>query len=463
MFKKDIYIDRRNKLRSKMKSGLVVIIGNNESPVNYPSNGYHFRQDSNFLYFFGINQAGFVGVMDIEADNDCIYADDFSLDDIIWMGDLPTVKEQAAMVGVSSTYSLRELQLTLQNAIKSGRRIHFLPQYRTDNRMFLQSMIGVDTAFQPQYVSQELIKAIVSLREIKSVEEIEDIERACEIGYEMHTTAMRICREGIYEREIAGVIEGIALSKGAGVSFHSIVSQNGETLHNHCHANKLQNGRLLLIDAGAETPMNYCSDNTRTIPVSGKFSPLQRDIYNIVVSMVDRAMDIIKPGVTYKSVHLEVMKVLVEGLSSVSLMKGNVEDAVAAGAGAMFMPHGLGHLMGLDVHDMEDLGENFVGYNQEIERDAQFGLASLRMAKRLEKGHVLTVEPGIYFIPALLKKWQEQKINANFINYDKVSQVLGLGGIRIEDDVLITETGRRILGKKRIPYTVEQVESFMKK
>ena len=331
------------------------------------------------------------------------------------------------------------------------------------NKLFLQNLLGINVSAQPDYVSRELLQAVISLREIKSHEEIEEIERACDIGYEMHTTAMRICREHLYERDIAGAIEGVALSKGAGVSFHNIVSQHGETLHNHNHSGKLENGRLLLIDAGAETVLNYCSDNTRTFPVSGKFTSLQRDMYSIVVGMIDRAMDLIKPGITYKSVHLEAMKVLVDGLKSMGLMKGNTEDAVAGGAGALFMPHGLGHQMGLDVHDMEGLGENNVGYDQTVERSDQFGLASLRMGKMLRPGHVITVEPGMYFIPALLDKWQKQKIHSNFIQYDKVREILGLGGIRIEDDVLITENGKKILGKKRIPYTVEQVETFMQR
>ena len=463
MFKKDCYIERRNRLRKKIKSGLVLIPGNSEVPVNYPANTGHFRQDSNFLYFFGLNQPDYVGVLDVEADNDCIYGNDYSLDDIIWMGNVPSLREQAEQVGITSTYSLRELQLTIQNAVRQGRKIHFLPQYRAANKLFLQTLLGIDITAQPDYVSRELLQAVVSLREIKTHEEVEEIERACDIGYEMHTTAMRICREHLYERDIAGAIEGVALSRGAGVSFHSIVSQHGETLHNHNHAGKLENGRLLLIDAGAETVLNYCGDNTRTFPVSGKFSPLQRDVYSVVVGMIDRAMALVKPGVAYKNVHLEAMKVLVDGLKEIGLMKGSTEDAVAAGAGALFMPHGLGHQMGLDVHDMEGLGEDNVGYDQTVERSDQFGLASLRMGKMLRPGHVITVEPGIYFIPALLDKWQGQKIHANFIRYDKVREMLGFGGIRIEDDVLITENGRKILGKKRIPYTAEQVETFMQR
>lgn len=463
MFDKEVYISRRNALRSKIKSGLVLILGNSEAPMNYPSNTYHFRQDSNFLYFFGLPHADFVGVLDVEADTDCLYGNDYSLDDIIWMGPQPTLKELAEQVGVQSTYSLRDLYITIQGAILKGRKIHFLPPYRGENVLLLESLLGIKSDRIKSYVSAELIRAVVSLREIKSPEEIEQIDHACDIGYEMHTTAMKMCRPGLMERDIAGAIEGVALSKGSGVSFHSIVSQNGETLHNHFHGNKLEAGRMLLMDAGAENVMNYCSDFTRTIPVSGRYTSLQKDVYNVLLSVFEKAMELIKPNVTYRSVHLDCAKVLSEGLISLGLMKGNAEDAVQNGAHALFMPHGLGHQLGLDVHDMEGLGEDFVGYDEEVERSTQFGLASLRMGRRLKKGHVITVEPGIYFIPALVEKWKKEKINVNFIDYDKVKEMYGFGGMRVEDDVVVTDTGKRILGKRRIPYTVEQIENIMAK
>ena len=463
MFDKEVYISRRNALRSKIKSRLVLILGNSDAPMNYPSNTYHFRQDSNFLYFFRLPHADFVGVLDVEADTDCLYGNDYSLDDIIWMGPQPTLKELAEQVGVQSTYSLRDLYITIQGAILKGRKIHFLPPYRGENVLLLESLLGIKSDRVKSYVSAELIRAVVSLREIKSPEEIEQIDHACDIGYEMHTTAMKMCRPGLMERDIAGAIEGVALSKGSGVSFHSIVSQNGETLHNHFHGNKLEAGRMLLMDAGAENVMNYCSDFTRTIPVSGRYTSLQKDVYNVLLSVFEKAMELIKPNVTYKSVHLDCAKVLSEGLISLGLMKGNAEDAVQNGAHALFMPHGLGHQLGLDVHDMEGLGEDFVGYDEEVERSTQFGLASLRMGRRLKKGHVITVEPGIYFIPALVEKWKKEKINVNFIDYDKVKEMYGFGGMRVEDDVVVTDTGKRILGKRRIPYTVEQIENIMAK
>lgn len=463
MFSKETYVTRRDRLRRKMKSGVILFPGNGESPVNYKANTFHFRQDSNFLYFFGLNHPDYVGLLDVESGVDSLYGDDYTIDDIIWMGPQPSLKEKAQSVGVNGAYPMKDLYAALEKIIRSGRTVHFLPPYRAQNIQLLESLTGISHSHLGQYVSEELIKAVVSLREIKNGEEIARIEEACEIGYQMHTAAMKMCRPGLVERDIAGEIEGIALSKGAGVSFHSIVSQNGETLHNHYHGNVLEAGRLLLIDAGAEDTMNYCSDFTRTIPVGGTFSQKQKDIYNIVLAANDKAFELIKPGVTYKSVHLECSKVIAQGLIGLGLMKGDAGEAVANGAHALFMPHGLGHQMGLDVHDMEDLGENYVGYDEETQRSTQFGLGALRMGKRLSPGHVFTVEPGIYFIPALIKKWETEKINHSFICFDKLRPYLDFGGIRIEDDALVTENGSRMLGKKRIPATVEQIEDFMQK
>ena len=463
MFKKEIYLKRRNTLRSKVKSGLILMPGNRETPYNYPSNTYHFRQDSTFLYYFGLNHADMVGVIDIDADTDCIYANDYTIDDIIWMGDQPTVRQLAAEAGVGSTYPLRELAAVVANAVASGRKVHFLPPYRADISAMIERLLGISAASVPVYASRELTAAVISMREIKEPEEIEEIEKACEIGYAMHTTAMRMCRPGTAEREIAGVVEGIALSRGAGVSFHNIITQNGQTLHNHNHSGILEQGRLMLMDAGAENSMNYCSDNTRTMPVGGKFSPLQRDVYNVLVSAFEHAIELIKPDVRYLDVHLAACRRITEGLKELGFMKGDVDEAVASGAHALFMPHGLGHQMGLDVHDMEGLGETAVGYDSQTERSSQFGLASLRMGKKLRKGHVITCEPGIYFIPALLDKWEREHINGSFIDYDKVRSMATFGGMRVEDDILVTETGRKVLGGHRIPYTADQIEDYMAK
>lgn len=462
MFKKETYAQRRQALKKKMKSGLVLLPGNVEAPANYPANTYKFRQDSTFLYFFGLDIPGLIGLIDVEADTDCLYGDDFTIDDIIWMGPQPTIRELGEKVGVSNTYTLFELQGIILKAIKQGRKIHFLPPYRDRNNLKLRSLLGLRSEAMLNYVSIDLIKAVVSLRELKDADEIAEIEKACDIGYEMHTTAMKMCRPGIKEREIAGAIEGIALRKGWGLSFTSIVSEHGETLHNHYYGNKLQPGRMLLVDAGASTDMYYASDFTRTMPIDGKFTQKQKDIYNIVLEANNNTFKLITPGITYKELHLEAAKILSVGLKDLGILKGEVDDIVQNGAYALFMPHGLGHQMGLDVHDMEDLGEKYVGYNEKTERSAMFGLGALRMGRELMPGHVLTVEPGIYFIPQLIEKWKKEKINSAFIDYSVVDQYLDFGGIRLEDNALVLQKGNRMLGKKRVPITPDEVEEAMK-
>ena len=350
----------------------------------------------------------------------------------------------------------------LRLAVGEGRRIHFLPPYRHANMLLIEELLGIRPVLQKKYASLELIKAVVSLRSVKEACEIEQITNACNIGYEMHTTAMMNCRSGIKELYVTGLVEGIAASYGKMVSFPVILSQNGETLHNHNHSQILQLGRMMLTDAGAENNMNYCSDFTRTVPVNGKFDTRQKDVYSIVVACNQKALELSRPGVTYLSVHLEVCKVLAQGLKELGLMRGDVEVAVAAGAHALFMPHGLGHMMGLDVHDMEDLGQIYVGYDEEIRPVNQFGTSSLRMGRRLQPGFVVTDEPGCYFIPALIDQWRQQGMHKDFLVYDKIETFKDFGGIRLEDDVLITEEGCRTLGDQRIPITVEEVENIMK-
>ena len=462
MFSKETYIQRRQLLRERVsRGGIILLPGNGEAPRNYPDNAYHFRQDSNFLYFFGIQQPDLVGLLDIDAGEDWLFGDDLSMDDIIWTGPQPTVHELGASVGVTRTGSLAQLQETLTLAIRKGRHIHFLPPYRGDNKLKLCAWLGLTPDMVAHRISVELAIAIVSLRDKKSDDEIREIEEACEIGYRMHTTAMRMCRPGVRERDIAGAIEGVTLEMGDGVSFHSIVTQHGETLHNHSHNGILESGRMLLVDAGAENLMNYCSDFTRTYPVNGKFTPMQRDIYNIVLAANARAFELARPGILYRDVHFAAVRVILEGLSALGLVKGNLDDAVEKGVHALFMPHGLGHMMGLDVHDMEDIGEKYVGYDLETERSNQLGVSNLRMARRLQTGMVMTDEPGIYFIPAYIAKWKNEGLNKEFINFDKLEPYMNFGGVRIEDDLLITETGNRILGKRRIPVPVEEIETFM--
>lgn len=461
MFDKQIYINRRMELRKKIRSGLILIMGNNESPMNYPSNTYRYRQDSNFLYFFGLDLPGFVGIIDIEGGKDSLYSNDFTLDDIIWMGPQPSVRELGEKVGVGCTNPLKDLASTLQRAISLGRRIHFLPQYRHDNIIMMERLLGIHPELNKKYASEDLIKAVVSLRSIKAPEEIAEMDKAADVGYLMHTTNMRLCKPGMTEQELVGAVEGVSISHGHMPSFPIILSQNGETLHNHDHSGILTAGRILLTDMGAEIASHYSSDFTRAFPVNGKFTERQRDIYNIVLNTLNHATDLCKPGVTYQSIHLEAAKIITAGLKDLGIMKGDVDEAVANGAHAMFMPHGLGHMLGLDVHDMEDLGEDYVGYDDEISRIDQFGTAFLRLGRRLQAGFAITVEPGIYFVPALIEKWKSEKINSSFINFDKAQEYIGFGGIRLEDDVLITPKGQRLLGAKRIPVTVEEVEAIV--
>ena len=462
MFETSVYKNRRARLKEKVKSGLVLILGNGEAPANYTDNTYKFRQDSSFLYFFGLNQPGFAGVIDIDSGDEYIFGNDVDMDDIIWMGPQPSVKDMAARVGVSKTAPFARLADCMKTAISQGRRIHFLPPYRVRNMLLLEELLGIRPALVKNYASLELIKAVVDLRSVKEPCEIEEITKACNIGYEMHTAAMRNCKPGVKEQYIAGLIEGIAASYGSMVSFPVILSQNGETLHNHDHSQILQEGRMMLTDAGAEEVSHYCSDFTRTVPVGGKFLTRQKEVYNIVLAANNKAIEIAKPGVTYQYVHLEVCKVLAQGLKDLGLMKGDVNEAVAAGAHALFMPHGLGHMMGLDVHDMEDLGQIYVGYDDETRPIDQFGTSSLRMGRRLQEGFVITDEPGCYFIPALIDQWRAQGMHKEFLNYDKIETFKDFGGIRLEDDILIIPGGSRFLGDKRTPITVEEVEEIMR-
>ena len=458
MFDKNTYVNRRSELKKKGLSGVGVFPGNVESPMNYLDNTYHFRQDSSFLYFFGLDFPGLIGVVDFDSGEDFIFGNDVDIEDIIWMGPQVSLHDNAAKAGITNTAPFVKAFEMVENARRSGRTVHFLPPYRAENKLMLEKLTGFSAHSLKEHASTELVKAVISLREIKHAEEIAEIEKACATGYDMHVTAMKMAHPGIWEQKIAGSIEGIAISGGNAVSFPVILSQNGQTLHNHDHSFTLKEGKLMLVDAGAESLNHYASDFTRTTPVGGKFSQKQREIYEIVLAANNKATELIKPGVTYLSVHLAVSEVIASGLKELGLMKGDVKAAVMNGAHAMFLPHGLGHMMGLDVHDMEDLGQIYVGYDDEIRPVDQFGTAYLRLGKRLKPGFVITNEPGCYFIPELIDKWQAEGINREFINFDKVNEYRDFGGIRLEDDILVTETGSRLLGT-RIPITPEEVEA----
>ncbi len=460
MFDKNTYIVRRNRLKSKGLKGVGLLLGNGESPMNCLDNTYHFRQDSSFLYFFGLDFPGLAGVIDFESGDEYIFGDDVEIDDIIWMGPQVSLKDNAAKVGITKTAPFAKLFDIVKKAIDSSRKIHFLPPYRGENKILLEKLTGLSSLSVQNHASLELIKAIISIREIKEAQEVEEIKKACATGYQMHVAAMRMAQPGTWEQKIAGTMEGISFAGGGMVSFPIILSQNGETLHNHDHSQTLEKGRLMLCDAGAESLLHYASDFTRTTPVGGQFTSKQREVYEVVLAANNKATELTKPGVTYLSVHLAAAEVIAGGLKELGLIKGDVKEAVEAGAHALFFPHGLGHMLGLDVHDMEDLGQIYVGYDDETRPMDQFGAAALRLGKRLKPGFVITNEPGCYFIPALIDKWQAEGINKDFINFDKVNEYRGFGGIRLEDDILVTETGSEIIGE-RIPIEPDEVEKIV--
>ena len=462
MFTPEEYTKRRNALRKELKSGIVLLPGNREAAYNYPANTYTFRQDSNFSYFFGLDHPDLAGVIDLENGVDYIFGNEVDIDDIIWMGPQPLMRDLAAMAGVNNTAPLTELGVYISNLIRMGREVHFVKPYRGETLLQLSDLLGVHHSRISDYVSLPLIKAIVKLRSVKDKLEIAEMEKAVDVAWLMFTEGMKMAHPGIKEQEIVGKMEGISIAHGRPVSFPIILSINGQTLHNHNHDNMLKEGRMLVMDAGAETSLNYASDITRTVPVGGKFSQRQRGIYEIVLNANLNAIRVTKPGVFYKDCHVVACETIASGLKELGLMRGDVKKAVAAGAHALFLPHGLGHMLGMDVHDMEGLGQVNVGYDDEIQPSTQFGTAYLRMGRRLQPGFVVTNEPGIYFIPELIDLWKSENKFAEFINYEKVEEYRDFGGIRIEDDILVTENGCRVLGKP-IPKTVEEIENLMKR
>ena len=459
MFSKETYIRRRQELKKLVGKGVIILFGNNDAPANYPANAYApLRQDSSFLYYFGQHREGLVGIIDIDNDTEMLLGDDIDVEDIVWMGYTPSVADLAAEVGITKTAPMAELNSYIKHQTSN---IHFLPPYRFDTKIQIMDLLGIHPSKQKEAASLELIKAVVKMRSKKEPQEIEAIDRACDVGYAMHTTAQLLIKPGVTERFIAGQMDGIARSLAQGVSFATIFSQHGEIMHGNPSDAKLEAGRLVLSDAGCELD-DYCSDNTRTMPVNGKFTQRQLEIYSIVEACHDYVLDIAKPGVKYADVHFAVCRLMTERLKELGLMKGDTDEAVAAGAHAMFLPHGLGHMMGMDVHDMEGLGQIYVGFDEETRPNLeQFGTNCLRMGRKLEEGFVLTDEPGIYFIPALIDDWKASGHCKEFLNFDKIETYKDFGGIRIEDDILITKDGCRFMGSKRIPYHPKELETFM--
>ena len=459
MFSPDTYKKRRDELRKILSDGMIFFPGNDEVPFNYPDNTYSYRQDSTFMYYFGLQEPGLAAVMDLNDGSECLFGNDCTMSDIIWMGQQPSMRDKAASIMVNKTLPFADLAGVLQKAQQLGRTIHFLPPYRAETKIQILELLGIPPAKQKESASVPLIKAVVKMRMVKEPQEIEQIEEAIKVSYHMHTFIMKHACAGMMENELSGIIEGIALANGGKVSFPVIHTINGQILHNHYHGNLMRDGQLLLTDAGAETEMGYAGDITRTVPVSGKFDARQKAIYNTVLQANLKGIEMSRAGVYYRDVHLVAARVIADGLKDAGLMRGNMEDAVAQGAHTLFFPHGLGHAMGLDVHDMEGLGENYVGYDDSITRSTQFGLSSVRFGRRVEPGYVLTCEPGIYFIPALIDQWEAEKKLAEFIDYEALKSYRDFGGIRIEDDILITENGCRVLGKP-IPKTVEEIEGM---
>jgi len=459
MFSKDTYISRRLMLKKLVGDGIIVLFGNNEAPANYPANAYApMRQDSSFLYYFGQHRDGLVGVIDIDNDTEMLFGDDIDVEDIVWMGYTPSVADLAAEVGITKSAPMKDLSTYLSTHTS---KIHYLPPYRFDTKIQIMDLLGIHPSQQKEKASLTLIQAVVKMRSTKESQEIEAIERACDVGYAMHTTAQLLIKPGITERFIGGQVDGIARSLAQGVSFATIFTQHGEIMHGNPSDARLEAGRLALCDAGCELD-DYCSDNTRTMPVTGKFTQRQLEIYKIVEECHDYVLDVAKPGVKYADVHFAVCRRMTERLKELGLMKGDTDEAVAAGAHAMFLPHGLGHMMGMDVHDMEGLGQIYVGFDEETRPNLeQFGTNCLRMGRKLEEGFVVTDEPGIYFIPALIDDWKASGHCQEFLNFDKLETYKDFGGIRIEDDILITKDGCRFLGSKRIPYHPEELEAFM--
>lgn len=459
MFSRETYIERRRLLASAIGKGIILLLGNSDSGMNYKDNVYPFRQDSSFLYFFGLDKPGLAGIINIDEGTETIVGNDATIDDIVWIGTQASLAETSEKVGITKVINLAALPAVIKQALGSGQTVHYLPPYRPDNLLWLGELLSQPVAAVKAGASVPLIKAVVAQRAIKSPEEEAEISRAVNISNEMHLAAMRDSVAGVTEKFISGKLEGMAISAGGRISYPVIYTINGQTLHNHPTDAVLKSGQMVLCDSGAETAMHYAGDLTRSFPVDKKFTSLQKEVYEIVLRAEEEAARALKPGVLFYDIHHLACEYLVQGLQQLGLMKGDVKESVQQGAHALFFQCGLGHMMGLDVHDMEDLGEEYVGYAENQEKSKAFGLKSLRLARKLEPGFVLTVEPGLYFIPELMDLWESQKKFSQFINYDKLAPFRSFGGVRVEENFIITAQGYRLLGDPLIK-TIAEIEQY---
>lgn len=460
MFQNLVYTNRRERLKQLIGSGLLVFPANDEASINYGDNTYHYRQDSTFLYFFGHSQPGLTGVIDVDNNTDILFGDDRAIGDIIWMGPTQSMKDKGDQVGIRDVRPMSGLQTIVDKALTVGQDIKILPPYRGETTLKLAELFNIHPKELKSFIASDLIKSCIDLRSIKEPWEVEELDKAMDVAYLMHTTAMKMAQAGMMESKIAGTLEGIALAEGGHTSFPIILTRDGQTLHNHDHRNQLKPGDLMLVDAGWDSPKGYATDHTRTTPVGGRFTQKQKDIYQLVLDANNNATAAAKPDVPYVDCHMIAARTIATGLKNLGLMKGDIEEAIQAGAHALFFPHGLGHQMGLDVHDMENYDETLVGYDTTYKRSTQFGKAFLRFGRELKEGLVVTNEPGIYFIPELIQMWKKEKKHTAFIDYSNVEKYLDFGGVRLEDDLIIEKNGARNLGAQRIPITIDEVEAM---
>ncbi|PKD21775.1 Xaa-Pro aminopeptidase [Salegentibacter salinarum] len=459
MFSTTTYTTRREALKKKMKSGILIFPGNKETGMNYKDNWYPFRQDSSFLYYFGINLPDLYVIIDLDEGKEILFGDDLTPEDMVWVGASEPLANQAEKCGIKEVQPTSKVKDVIQKAKQNGQTLHYLPPYRSRVTIELSELLGFPVSTIGRNYSIEFVKAVIAQRSIKSSEEIKELHKAVNITASMHRHAIKNTKHGVTEKQIAGELQAIAIAGGGNISFPIILTKNGQYLHNHATQARVENGDIVLCDCGAETEMGYAGDMTRTFPVAERFTDIQREIYSIVLEAHESAAAALKPGYRFKDAHLLACTRIVEGLKGLGLMKGDTEEAVNAGAHTLFFQCGLGHFMGLDVHDMENFGEQLVGYNEDLKKSEEFGLKSLRLGKELEAGNVLTVEPGIYFNPFLIDSWKAKGKYTAFVNYDEVEKFKTFGGMRVEEDFLITSGGKELLGDP-LAKTIEEIEEL---